>query len=346
MNEQECGYSQAGLGRAWDGDRPRAAIRTVPEDFQVDEELGFEPDGAGEHVWLQIRKSGLNTQDVNGRIARLCSVREHDVGFSGLKDRHALTSQWFSVALPPAREPDWTALEVPDSLWVLRSVRHGRKLRRGTHRRNRFSLRARALEGDRQLLAERLAGLGTGVPNYFGEQRFGAGEANLHRAWQMFQGGPGRTPRHRRGLYLSAARAMLFNLLLSERVADGSWDRPLAGDVMMLEGSHSVFATEQADATLVSRCRTGDIHPTGPLWGRGELTSRHAAHALETALAVRCATWCRGLEQAGLQQERRALRLLPRDIAWSVETDELALRFSLPSGAFATSVLRECLDYA
>ena len=158
-----------------------------------------------------------------------------------------------------------------------------------------------------------------------------------------------RVKRDQRTMLLSAARSALFNRVLDARVADGSWNRALDGEVWMLDGSRSVFGPEPFDDALAARLAAFDIHPTGPLWGRGELRTTGAARAIETdALSEPVLVRLReGLEAAGLKQERRALRLRPDDLAWEwLGDDVLQLTFALPPGAYATTVLAELGDVA
>ena len=324
--------------------RPQATaiLRHQAEDFRVDEQLGFEPDGYGDHVWLCIRKTGHNTQWLAAAIARLAGVSERDVGYAGLKDRHAVTTQWFSVAMAGHREPDWQAL-ASDSITVLQVERHRRKLRRGTLTGNRFAIRLRELAGDATDIDGRLAAIRVrGVPNYFGEQRFG--RDNIARAAAMFAGKL-RVKRHQRSLYLSAARSMLFNEVLSRRVALGVWDRCVTGDVMQLDGSNSVFRIEQCDEDIDRRLGVSDIHPSGPLWGRGLPMSAGQARGIEMAAIEPYGIICAGLESAGLKQQRRPLRLAVRDLEWRFSNADLEMRFFLPAGSYATVVLREVVRY-
>ena len=316
-------------------------IRATPEDFQVDEVLGFELTGAGEHVCLYIRKRNSNTAFVAKQIARLAGVKNMDVSYAGLKDHNAVTTQWFSVYLSNKAEPDWQQLN-NDEVEVLEIKRHNRKLRRGSLKGNHFKIILREFSGDHALLEQRLQTIRTkGVPNYFGEQRFGRN--NLEQATAMFKGEIKVKNRDKRSLYLSAARSAIFNAVLSKRVEDDSWDQPWAGDVMMLNGSHSVFQVNEIDDVIRQRITEFDIHPTGPLWGRGRLASSADVFILEQKLTEKFSNWCQGLEQAGLKQERRALRLPVTDFSWIFEEDSLELSFFLPAGCYATAVLRECL---
>jgi tRNA pseudouridine13 synthase len=331
-----------GLARAHGAPALVARMRTTPEDFIVEEIDAFEASGAGEHLLLTIEKRGMNTAFAAKRIAQWAGVAESAIGYAGLKDRHAITRQRFSVWIPKKIAPDIATLQ-SDELRVLAHAWHSRKLPRGALAGNRFVLTLREVVGDAAAIEARLAAIAArGVPNYFGEQRFGRGGRNLDKALAMFGGR--RVPREERTHLLSAARSELFNRVLSARVAAGHWDVPLDGEVWSLDGSRSVFGPEPWSDTLAARLAAFDIHPSGPLWGRGELRSDAAVKGLELqalsdeqALALRA-----GLERAGLEQERRALRLRPSDMTWAwPETSVLRLRFGLPPGCYATTVLAE-----
>src|SRR5690606_4866811 len=194
----------------------RGRMRVIADDFEVDEVLGFEPDGQGEHSYLRIEKRDANTEWVAQQLAAFAGVAPMAVSYSGLKDRHALTRQTLSVQLPGRPEPDWDALRV-EGVKVLSAVRHSRKLKRGTHKSNLFRIRLRELQGSRDEAEARIGQLGRlGVPNYFGEQRFGRNNENLHAARALFGGR--RMSRSQRGFALSAARSWLFNAVLGRRV--------------------------------------------------------------------------------------------------------------------------------
>ena len=318
----------------------RGRMRVIADDFEVDEVLGFEPDGQGEHSYLRIEKRDANTEWVAQQLASFAGVAPMAVSYSGLKDRHALTRQTLSVQLPGRPEPDWDALRV-EGVKVLSAVRHSRKLKRGTHKSNLFRIRLRELQGSRDEAEARIGQLGRlGVPNYFGEQRFGRNNENLHAARALFGGR--RMSRSQRGFALSAARSWLFNAVLGRRVAAGNWNRALDGEVWMLAGTHSIFGPQPLDEALEHRLAAFDIDPTGPLWGRGELRSGGRVAAIEHEVAQNHPDLADGLAAADLAHERRSLRLrpLPFHHRWE-PPDALVLEFALPSGAFATAVLRE-----
>jgi tRNA pseudouridine13 synthase len=323
-----------------------ARIRTAPEDFFVEELPGFEPAGEGEHLLLTVEKRGMNTGFVARELARWAGVAEHAVGFAGQKDRHAVTVQRFSVQLPGREAPDLALLE-RDGLRVLAQARHRRKLPRGALAGNRFVLVLREVSGARDAIEARMAQIAAqGVPNAFGEQRFGHGGGNVGKALAMFaQGARGaRMGREQRAMLLSAARSALFNRVLDARVADGSWNRGMEGEVWMLAGSRSVFGPEPWNEALAQRLEGFDIHPSGPLWGRGGLRSEGDCRALELlALEDRDSLALRdGLERAGLEQERRALRVQAGGLAWEwLDASSLRLAFALPPGSYATAVLAQ-----
>ncbi len=324
-----------------------ASIRTVPEDFQVDELPAFEATGEGEHLLLDIRKRGANTVAIAKQLAQWAGVAEMGVSYAGQKDRHAVTTQRFSVHLPKRVAPDLAALE-SDEMQVLASTWHNRKLQRGALAGNRFKLVLRELRGDHQAIDERLRMIAArGLPNWFGEQRFGRDGGNVPAALQMFAGR--RVRKDQRSMLLSAARSALFNRVLAARVEQGSWDVPLDGEVWMLDGSRSVFGPEPMSDVLAERLARFDIHPSAPLWGVGELRTTGAARALEeAALADEQALALRtGLEQAELKQERRSLRLRPALMQhqW-LAGDVLELAFALPPGCYATAVLHELGEVA
>ena len=314
-----------------------AAIRTVPEDFVVEEVLGFEPTGQGEHLFLSIEKRGANTVWVAQQLARWAGVAEHAVGYAGLKDRHALTRQAFTVHLPGREPPALETLQL-EGVRVLDCNRHARKLPRGALRGNRFRLTLREVRGEAEAIARRLADIAArGVPNRYGEQRFGRDGGNLGAARELFAGR--RFPREKRSILISSARSVLFNRILGERIRQNAWDRALPGEVFMLDGSHSVFGPQALDETLAARMAASDIHPTGALWGAGEPRSGEAVRAIEEGVAAADPALAQGLAAAGLKQERRALRRPVRALEWSMDGEVLNLGFELAAGSYAPAVL-------
>lgn len=321
----------------------RGRLRSTPEDFFVEEILGYEADGAGEHAFLLVEKRGTNTEWAARELAKFAGIQPMNVGYAGMKDRHAVTRQVFTLHLPGKADPDWSAFP-GDEVKIISSARHSRKIKRGALRGNRFVIVLREVEGDREAAEARLAAMAArGVPNYFGEQRFGLGGNNVQQAKAMFGGR--RVDRDKRSILLSAARSHIFNGVLAERVTAGAWDAPMDGEIWSLDGSRSWFGPEPFNDTLAERLGRFDIHPSGPLWGSGETPAADAAGELERAVAARDEDLAVGLAGARMDQERRALRLMPRDLTWRwLEDGALEVSFGLPAGAYATTVLREVAE--
>ncbi|MEH6583752.1 MAG: tRNA pseudouridine(13) synthase TruD [Halioglobus sp.] len=333
--------------RAWGEPQASAVIRARPEDFVVHELLGFELSGEGEHVFLHLEKRELNTVELQERIARLSGVPARDVGFSGMKDRNAVTRQWFSVGLAGKPVPDWSELELPGDVGVLEVKRHSRKLKRGVHKANRFQLRLSALQCERAELESRLQRVAVeGVPNYFGEQRFGRGGQTLVQAQQWMGAGRRKLTRNKRSLYLSALRSWVFNDLLAHRVGQQSWNRVAVGEVCMLQGTRSRFCYEAGEEGVLSRCHRGDIHPGLPLWGKGRAEASPAVVSEQQTLLEGHLATCEFLEREGLSLDYRSARLMADDFCWQFCDDgSLLLEFSLGPGGYATAVLAELVHY-
>ncbi len=334
----------ADLPYALGGPAGSGAIKLSPDDFIVEEILGFEPSGDGEHVFLLIEKQGDNTDYVARQLGRFAKVSARNISYAGLKDRHGRTRQWFSIQLPGQTGPDWREMET-DSLRVLTITRNARKLRRGAASGNRFQLTLRDLNVQPEVLEARLQAIRQrGVPNYFGPQRFGHEGQNLDQARALFADPERRIDPHKRGLYLSAARSEIFNRILAERVRQDNWDQPIAGDVFMFPDSKSFFKPAELDDDIHARVAAKTIHPSGVLWGTTASTASDAALAIEQAIAGHTADLAAGLAAAGLETTRRPLRLYPESLGWqSPEPDCLQLDFCLPAGAYATTVIRELI---
>lgn len=329
----------------------RAVIKSEPDDFKVDEALGFSFSGNGEHLCLQVRKIGLSTPDLAARIAERFDVPLSDVGYAGMKDRQAVCTQWFTVRQPPRRSLDPADLE-DSQVAILAVERNARKLRIGAHRGNQFRIRLTALSGTDTGWSARLERISrAGVPNYYGAQRFGRGMANVHTALGQFQTlgdrRPGRVPVAWR-MAVSAARAYVFNQILATRVEDASWDQGLAGEVFQLDGTQRCFVPRPDDDpdVLRQRLKTLDIHPTASLVGQilpgDRYQVQEAVARLEADCRVRLAPLVDGLLALGLAADRRATRLAVHNLQVSPSSaDTLTLEFFLTAGGYATSVLRE-----
>ncbi len=302
-----------------------ATLKCLNEDFIVTELPLQLPSGEGEHIWLDIEKNGANTAYVAQQLALAAGVQDKDVGYAGLKDRYAITRQWFSIYFPSGKTgetPDLTQLQHPE-FKVLSQSRHVKKLRPGDLQGNRFRIVLRDVAGDRDAIETNLKAVAThGVPNYFGAQRFGFDGGNVEQGRAMLAREIRVRNPKKKGIYLSAVRSFVFNEVLALRIEQGLWGQALPGDVMDDSG-----------------------RPTGPLWGRGRLSTTDQALALESGVAERHATICDGMEHAGLDQDRRALVALPEGMSWEwPQADQLVLTFALPAGNYATSVLAELLS--
>ena len=298
-----------------------ATLKLLNADFIVTELPLQPPCGEGEHIWLDVEKNGANTAFVAQQLADAAGVPERDVGYAGLKDRHAIARQWFSIHLPKGDTPDLTRLQHPE-FKVLGQSRHLKKLRAGDLQGNRFRIVLRDVTGDRDAIERNLQAVAShGVPNYFGAQRFGHDGGNVEQGRAMLAREVRVRNPKKKGIYLSAVRSFVFNEVLALRIRQGLWGQTLPGDVPDEAG-----------------------RPTGPLWGRGRVSSSDQAQALENGVAERHATLCDGMEHAGLEQARRALVVCPADMAWDWPlAEQLVLTFALPAGAYATSVLNEIL---
>lgn len=321
-----------------------AKLKASAEDFQVDEVLDIPLSGDGEHLWLWVEKRLLNTEEAARRIAKAAGVSLRQVSYAGLKDRQALTRQWFSIHLPGKADPNLSVVH-SDELRILDMQRHSRKLQRGAHSANGFTIRLTDLKANRGELEQRLQQIvSQGVPNYFGLQRFGEQGNNLLGALEYAQRQELPVQRSLRSRLLSTGRSALFNRVLAQRVHSHTWNVAQVGDVLAFTGSRSFFVAgkeECQDPRLLQL----DMHPTGPLWGDGELASQGLIQQQELQAARENSELCAWLERAKLKQERRILRLPVRGLVWEfLAEDCLQVQFILPPGCFATVVLREMVE--
>lgn len=323
-------------------------FKASAEDFQVTELLELpvtDPaEQVGEHQWLWVEKKGANTAFVAAQLANFAGVKERDVSYSGLKDRHAVTWQWFSVQLPGQQLLDWQQLEHPE-FRVCQAALQPRKLKTGTHKGNHFVLRVRDIDDAAAFEQRWQAIVAQGVPNYFGPQRFGHNHQNIEQAKRWFSGQLKRRPsRHQSGLYLSAARSWLFNQIVHERLETKRL-QPEVGDAMMLSGSQSFFIVESVDDELLERFHSGDILVTAPLPGSGRQLSSASVAELEATVCARYPELTEGLRKQRIDEARRPLFLALQQpqLRW-LSADCAEIEFALPRGAFATSVLRELIQ--
>lgn len=327
----ELAYAYGGPGEAV------GVLKATPQDFIVEENLGFELSGEGEHLWLFVKATDMNTDFTVKQLARDFGVEKRAISYSGKKDRRAVTSQWFSIHLPGK---ELAIPELHENLEVLESTRHAKKLRRGAHKDNYFKLRLSATQNiDEAAFKEKLATIAEqGYPNYFGPQRFGHGERNIEFAARAMQSRR-RLKREDRDRVYSTLRSWDFNRYLSLRIGEQNWRQYLAGDLLMLSGSSSFFQPENWDDELSQRLETGDIHIAGLLPGKGRQQV-----PLSTGLDLPNEEMVAYLESQRVEQGVRALSVIPKDLQANICSGEIELSFALPKGAYATSLLRELIN--
>ena len=319
-------------------------LKAHAEDFIVEEDLGFEPDGEGEHLLVRIRKTGCNTQFVAEQLARFAGVHPRSVSYAGLKDRHAVTEQWFCVHLPGKENPDLANFKL-EGCEVVRFARHLKKMRIGTLKGNAFTLVLRDLTNLADI-EQRLAQIQTrGVPNYFGVQRFGRGGNNLVQAARWARDEIRVKERPKRSFYLSASRSALFNMVSSERLAKGLMQEALLGDALQLSGRGSWFVAKAEElASVQSRVAQGELLITAPLPGDGPLGSQQDAEEFELSCIADQTYLLSLLKRERVDPARRAIMLRPQHLAWkALDASTLELKFWLPAGSFATSLVRELM---
>ncbi len=328
-------------------------IRLCPEDFEVEEIPAYEPCGEGDHLFLWTEKRGRTTREVAQTLARILGIDTRDVGCAGLKDRNALTRQYFSVPAQPAvlgRLKDLDCLPESAGFRVLSKARHVNKLKTGHLRGNRFRICIRgalpdAVERASAILAELAR---SGLPNAFGAQRFGRDGMNAVRGRSLVQKPETvRAVRDRflRRICVSAYQSLLFNRLLARRMADGLFGQALPGDLMKKLDTGGLFICEDAPEDS-RRMETFAVAPTGPLFGHrmmrpaGEALAREDAILAEEDISLESFRHLKGDAEGG----RRPLRIpVAASVSPGPEAGALCLDFSLPKGSFATVLLREVM---
>jgi len=291
-------------------------------------------------VWCWVKKINQNSEWVGKQLAKFCGVTNREIGIAGKKDKHAETYQWISIHLPQKETPDFSKIDIL-GVSVRRITRHNKKLQTGGLSGNQFTLTLNKFDGCKNTLEQKLQTIQQqGFPNYFGEQRFGNDFENLTKATDLFTQKI-RPKRHQKTMYLSAARSWIFNEILSARIKATNWNRYERGDIFQLEGSQKWFVDDFSEK-LKERIQTQDIHPTGALVGKGKLLTSHDIFKLENDIIKQHPIWLTGLSTAGMKQERRALRVLPKNLSWSwLDNNTLTLAFRLPTGSYATMLVRE-----
>lgn len=335
---------------------PKGLLRVNQTDFKVFEQLPFSPCGEGEHLFIHIRKTGANTVFVARELAKYFKVKESLVSYAGLKDRFAVTEQWFGVHVPGKQVYDLTDLNI-EGVDVLNYTRHNKKLRTGALTGNDFEIILRNVT-DIKVLYERWKKIiEQGVPNYFGEQRFGINGGNIDHALSLFSGTKVKDKK-KRGMYLSAARSFIFNDIINERIKERTFSKIQIGDVLMLAGTQSVFLLHEIDDTIKQRFIEKDVDITAAMWGAGELMTTGEPNIFEQTIADKHNEFSTGLPRFGLKQERRRIRLTITNTDIEILANEnnddslkkaglpsVKISFSLAAGSYATTILRELIDY-
>ena len=331
---------------AWLHGKPTvtASLKSMPEDFMVNEDLGFDFCGTGEHFMVKIRKVGENTKYVVNELAKACGVTSRQVSWAGLKDRHAVTEQWLSVHLPGKADPDLTEfVATHPGIEVLETTRHDKKLRPGDLKGNQFILRLRDVS-DLAEAEKRFALIQEqGVPNYFGEQRFGHNGNNVVKARAWGNNEFRVRDKSKRSFYLSAARSWLFNLVVSARLDKGLLTTPLLGDCLAVPNRHDCTLVESIDDTLLADLHAGRCAITAPLVGDNALPTKADAEAFELSIIDQEPALLALIRDNRMRHERRTLVLKPEAMTWKIENNDIIVSFALPAGCFATSVMREVI---
>lgn len=320
-------------------------LKASPEDFLVVEDLGFSPGGEGEHLLVRILKNGCNTRFVADALAKFLKIHAREVSFAGQKDKHAVTEQWLCARLPGKEMPDMSKFQL-EGCQVLEYARHQRKLRLGALRGNDFTLilrdvtRRHDVETRLQAIAEK------GVPNYFGAQRFGIGGSNLLGALRWAQSAAPVRDRSKRSFWLSAARSALFNQLVSERLKKTEFNQVVAGDALQLAGRGSWFvAADDELPALQPRVDAHELMITASLPGAGEWGTQGPALLFEQQTLAGQSELQSLLVREKVDAARRAMLLYPQRLSWSWWDDAtVEMKFWLPAGSFATSVVRELIN--
>ncbi len=321
----------------------KGVFKTTAEDFQVEEVLGYELTGSGEHIYVWLEKQNLNTAFVAEQLAKQFSLPLRQVSYAGRKDKYAVTRQWFGLHVPGKVDLDFEKFAL-EGAKILHHVRHNKKLKTGNLKSNKFTLVIRQLDTNDDLEKRLQQVKYGGVPNYFGPQRFGNNASNLHLGQTLIDRQTVRN-RNKRNLAISALRSWLFNQVVSERVKKALFLHPVDGDAIILSGSNSFFINDGTDTELIERMKNRDIQLSAPLWGKGQLSSTQKALDFESSITENHLDLCQTLQDLGLEQQRRAISLYTNHMQWQLDKDQLKLQFELPSGCFATSVLRELIDY-
>ncbi len=322
----------------------KAKLKALPEHFIVKETLGFEFSGSGEHLMVKIRKSGENTSFVANELAKFCGVKSKDVGWAGRKDRHAVTEQWFSIYLPKAELNDFSAFEQQyPNIQILETVRHERKLRPGDAAENYFEVTLSEVTDTVEVERRMNKIAQSGVPNYFGAQRFGKNGNNLTEARRWGRDNVRTRNQNKRSLYLSAARSWIFNRIVSSRIEQQLMATLLSGDIVKQAGN-SFEVSDDHLLEMQAQLAQGNVILTAALAGDNALPVKGKALELEQSIVDSEPDLMALIRGNRMQHDRREVLLKPKGLRYQVQNDHITLCFSLPSGSFATAVVRELAE--
>lgn len=320
-------------------------LKAHAEDFIVTEDLGYSADGEGEHVLVRVRKNGCNTRFVADSLAKHLNIPAREVSFAGLKDRHAVTEQTFCLRVPGKEMPEFNHFSLA-GCEILSCDRHRRKIRTGALAGNYFRLILRQIT-DQNATEQRLNAVKlTGVPNYFGAQRFGRDGHNLSMAKRWAGGEIQIRDRSKRSFTLSAARSAMFNQVTHHRLLQtGSLTQVMNGDILQLTHRGSWFVAEPDQLSeLQLRVNNNELRITAPLPGSGAVQTKDQALQFEQHSLIDSEELITLLERERVENARRAMLVIPRDMNWNWwDPSTLELDFWLPAGSFATSVVREII---
>ena len=318
-----------------------ALLKAECADFVVKEQLGYDMSGDGEFVAVKVRKTDCNTLFVGEQLAKFAGISSRNMSYAGLKDRKAVTEQWFSLQMPGQPTPNFSQFSL-EGVEILDVTRHQRKIRIGSLQGNHFEILLRNAEETDELKVRLDFLAKNGFPNYFTEQRFGRDGNNLTQALRWASGEIKVKDRHKRSFYLSAARSEIFNLILSKRMELNLAQQILVGDVLQLNGSHSWFVVDESEdlAQLQRRLAQQDVLLTAPLIGEEEKSAvdfEHEIFAQHQALFDL-------MRQERMKAARRPILMQPHQFQWQFEPNGLRLQFALPAGSYATALIRELVN--
>ena len=318
-----------------------ALLKAECADFVVKEQLGYDMSGDGEFVAVKVRKTDCNTLFVGEQLAKFAGISARNMSYAGLKDRKAVTEQWFSLQMPGQPTPDFSQFSL-DGVEILEITRHQRKIRIGSLQGNHFEILLRNAEETDELKVRLDFLAKNGFPNYFTEQRFGRDGNNLTQALRWANGEINVKDRNKRSFYLSATRSEIFNLIVAKRIELGLAQKVLNGDILQLNGSHSWFVVDESEdlAQLQQRLAQQDVLLTAPLIGEEEKSAvdfEHEIFAQHQALFDL-------MRQERMKAARRAILMQPQHFQWQFEPNGLRLQFALPAGSYATALIRELVN--